>query len=85
MGSNIGRQIQKLSAGSTVKHLSVPDCEKFLVNLPPIDLQEKFADNLHVIENQKQQAQVSLDNSEVLFNSLLQRAFKGELTSSKAA
>jgi type I restriction enzyme S subunit len=32
-----------------------------------------------VIESQKQQAQLALAKSEELFNSLLQRAFKGEL------
>jgi type I restriction enzyme S subunit len=34
---------------------------------------------------QKQQAETNLQKSESLFNSLLQRAFKGELTSSEAA
>ena len=32
------------------------------------------------IKTQKQQAQASLQKSTALFNSLLQRAFKGELT-----
>jgi len=34
-----------------------------------------------LIEAQKQQAQTSLQKAEDLFNSLLQRAFKGELVS----
>ena len=34
-----------------------------------------------LIETQKQQAQASLQKAEDLFNSLLQRAFKGELVS----
>ncbi len=47
---------------------------------PPIILQNQFAERMLAIEAQKQQAQASLEKSEILFNSLLQRAFKGELT-----
>jgi type I restriction enzyme S subunit len=43
-------------------------------------MQEKFIEQLNLILEQKQQAQASLEQSETLFNSLLQRAFKGELT-----
>ena len=47
---------------------------------PPVHLQNKFAERVRQIEKQKQLAQQSLQKSEELFNSLLQRAFKGELT-----
>jgi len=47
--------------------------------LPPIELQNQFADSVQAIEVQKAQAQASLAQAEDLFNSLLQRAFKGEL------
>jgi type I restriction enzyme, S subunit len=47
---------------------------------PPISLQNKFGERIQSIEAQKQLAQTSLEKSEALFNSLLQRAFKGELT-----
>ena len=46
----------------------------------PIDLQNQFAEHVQQFEKQKQLAQQSLQKSEELFNSLLQRAFKGELT-----
>lgn len=49
--------------------------------LPPLPLQTLFADRIALIETQKQQAQASLAKAEALFNSLLQRAFKGELVS----
>jgi len=48
--------------------------------LPPIELQNQFADSVQAIEAQKAQAQDSLAQAEDLFNSLLQRAFKGELS-----
>lgn len=51
----------------------------------PLQLQNQFADRIALIEQQKQQAQSNLQNSEALFNSLLQRAFTGELTADKAA
>jgi type I restriction enzyme S subunit len=46
---------------------------------PPIKLQNQFADRVQAIEAQKAQSQASLSQAEDLFNSLLQRAFKGEL------
>jgi len=46
-----------------------------------IKLQNQFAERVQAIEAQKTQAQASLAGAEDLFNSLLQRAFKGELTS----
>lgn len=46
---------------------------------PPIVLQNRFEERYKAICEQKQQAQASLQKAEELFNSLLQRAFKGEL------
>ena len=47
---------------------------------PPIKLQNQFAERIKEINAQKEQAQKSLEESENLFNALLQKAFKGELT-----
>jgi type I restriction enzyme S subunit len=49
------------------------------IPISPINIQNQFAERLQIIENQKQQAQASLQKSEDLFNSLLQKVFKGEL------
>lgn len=46
---------------------------------PSINLQNQFAERVQLIRNQKQQAQEALEKSEALFQSLLQKAFKGEL------
>lgn len=46
---------------------------------PPISLQNRFATQVQAIETQKAQAQKALAKSEELFNSLLQKAFRGEL------
>ncbi|TYA55704.1 restriction endonuclease subunit S [Formosa maritima] len=55
------------------------DFKKFPFILPPINLQNQFSERVQAIEAQKAQAQQSLQKSEELFNSLLQKAFKGEL------
>ena len=47
---------------------------------PSLELQNLFAERVQAIEAQKAQAQASLAQAEDLFNSLLQRAFKGELS-----
>ena len=46
---------------------------------PPIKDQNQFAERIEAIEAQKAIAQQSLQKSENLFNSLLQKAFKGGL------
>lgn len=46
---------------------------------PALSFQNQFALRVQAIEVQKTQAQASLEKAEDLFNSLLQRAFKGEL------
>lgn len=53
--------------------------KKFPFITPPLKLQEQFAERVAVIEEQKAIAQKQLEKSEELFNSLLQKAFKGEL------
>lgn len=79
MGSDVKQQINKLSSGSTVKHLSVPACKKFLIKVPPLDLQSQFAKIVEKTESLKAQYQSSLQELENLYGSLSQRAFRGEL------
>jgi len=74
---------QASTTETTVPHISPKDIRKYELIIPPIELQNQFAQHIAKIEQQKQQAQASLEKSEALFNSLLQRAFKGELTSNK--
>ncbi|MCA0933245.1 restriction endonuclease subunit S [Lutimonas saemankumensis] len=74
----------KRQADRSIKGIGVPDLHlnmirKFLIPLPSMQEQNQFAERVKVIEAQKGQAQDSLAQAENLFNSLLQRAFKGEL------
>ena len=69
------------SRGVRQKNLNKSMIQNFLLPLPPKVLQDKFTKIVHDIDSQKEFAQQSLVKSEELFNSLLQKAFKGELTS----
>ena len=68
-----------MGSGSAIKNLLLSEMRRFKIILPNLELQNQFAERVAVIEAQKQQAQLELAKSEKLFNSLLQRAFKGEL------
>lgn len=78
-------RIGKVMVGATSKHLNVKELRSLMMITPPLELQNQFAERVAIIEKQKQQAQANLKKSEALFNSLLQRAFTGELTADKAA
>jgi len=69
------------SIGGAQQFLSLQEIRNLKVQIPPISLQTLFATRMQLIEAQKQQALTALHKSEILFNSLLQKAFKGELVS----
>jgi type I restriction enzyme S subunit len=70
-----------IASGTTFAELKIVALKKMNIFYPDIALQNQFADSVKAIETQKTQAQASLVQAEDLFNSLLQRAFKGELVS----
>lgn len=70
----------KLDKGGVKSGLNFTDLKSYKLLLPPLELQNQFAERVAVIEAQKQQAQLELAKSEELFQSLLQRVFKGELS-----
>ena len=74
------REIDKKVKGAAQKTYNLIELKKLPIIVPPIELQNQFAESVQAIETQKNQAQASLEKAEELFNSLLQRAFKGELT-----
>ncbi len=81
-GSEYGKRYFLKSGKQTtgIASINKTQLKRFPVLRPPITLQNQFAERIQAIEAQKQQAQASLKKSDDLFNSLLQRAFKGELT-----
>jgi type I restriction enzyme S subunit len=79
MGENLKYQMDKISAGSVVKHLSVPDCKKFTIHRPPISLQNQFAKIVEQTETLKQKEQQKLEKLQTLYDASMSRAFKGEI------
>lgn len=70
----------KLAEGGAYNALTIAKLKDFNVLLAPYKLQNQFAERIQTIEAQKMLAQQELEKTEELFNCLLQKAFKGELT-----
>ena len=60
-------------------NINAEELQNIKVPLPPVELQNLFAEKVRKIEHQKQLLQQSLALLEDNFNSLMQKAFKGEL------
>ncbi|MEW5323700.1 restriction endonuclease subunit S [Geobacillus thermoleovorans] len=71
--------LNKNKRGGTQKFLSLTDIRNMEIPLPPRDLQNKFSEIVKKIDSQKSILHKSLRELEKNFNSLMQRAFKGEL------
>lgn len=77
--SHVEKQLKSHSRGGTMDIVNVGIIRKIFIPLPPIKIQNQFAERIQLIKVQKQQAQEALAKSELLFQGLLQQAFKGEL------
>lgn len=77
MGGGVKSQINKMHAGSTVTHLSVPECKKFKIRVPPLELQKKFESLRKAILRVRALGADASDTS--LFESVSQKAFSGQL------
>jgi type I restriction enzyme S subunit len=71
--------LNKNKRGGTQKFLSLTDIRNMEIPLPPRDLQAKFSEIVKKVDSQKAILHKSLTELENNFNSLMQRAFKGEL------
>ncbi|MBD2483488.1 restriction endonuclease subunit S [Planktothrix sp. FACHB-1365] len=74
----------KSQADKSIKGIGVPDLhlnmiKNFLIPVPSISIQDEFIKKFKKINQQKIKLELHLQESENLFNSLLQKAFKGEL------
>ncbi len=73
------RELQLKSIGTNTKYLTLGILKTLDIPLPPLPLQEKFASIVEQIEKMKDEIKKTNANSEELFNSLMSKAFKGEL------
>ena len=60
-------------------NINAEEFKSIKVYIPPIELQNHFAEMVENIEKQKELLSKSLAELETNFNSLMQRAFRGEL------
>ena len=71
--------INRYKTGSSAQGIRSKELQKILIPIPSIELQNQFADFVKAIDKLKFEMQESLKELEDNFNSLMQRAFKGEL------
>lgn len=67
------------SGGATREAITKANLENLNIPIPSLNLQNEFAKKVGLIESQKRLMQKSLKLMEDNYNSLMQRAFKGEL------
>ena len=77
---NWASRLKKLTRGSTVPRVLKPDVLNQLMIAPPLREQLRFAEANQTLLNQQERACTALQVSSTCFDSLLQMAFKGELT-----
>ena len=71
----IKHQIEYVNVSSTVAHVNIKDFKKFTVPLPPLPLQQTFAQRIELIEKQKAEVQRTIAALETLLASRLQYWF----------
>ncbi|OFO60171.1 hypothetical protein HMPREF3023_04850 [Peptoniphilus sp. HMSC075B08] len=72
-------ELRGLSQGGNQKNLSLKILKNFKIFNPPIELQNKFADYVIKIEEEKKKLNSSLKELGDLFDALMQDAFSGNL------
>ena len=72
-------EVLRRATGSAAKGISSKQLASILVPLPPLDLQQRFAEIVSSVEEQKAKMRKHLAQLDDLFASLQQRAFRGDL------
>lgn len=65
----------KLGSGSTFAEFKIFQLKKLEIDIPPMDLQNQFADFVAQIDKSKATVQKALDETQLLFDSLMQQYF----------
>jgi type I restriction enzyme S subunit len=74
-------KIRKQATGTSGSMLNVSQVKikQMIIPVPPLPFQEKFSELLWKLYHIRNQVEESIQNATVLFNSISQRAFRGEL------
>ena len=67
--------IQEHTRGATLQQINLSDLRVHMIPVPPIELQEKLADFIQQVDKSKVAVQKSLDEAQLLFDSLMQQYF----------
>lgn len=73
------QQAIRLAGGSASPHLNVGDIKEFITIIPPITLQQKFAQIVQKFERLRAQQREAERQAEHLFQTLLHQAFEGNV------
>lgn len=65
----------KMASSTTVPYMNKTICNSIPIMLPPLSLQQQFAERIEKIEEQKQKVKTALEESENLFQRLMQDLF----------
>lgn len=74
------RQANRLVGGSASPHLNVGDIREFVAIIPPFSLQQEYAQVVQKYERLRAQQREAERQAEHLFQTLLHKAFQGELS-----
>ena len=69
------REIQQYVRGAVTKTITKNDVRAVLIIVPPIELQNEFESFVHQVDKSKVAVQKALDETQLLFNSLMQEYF----------
>ena len=71
----VTRQIELVSSGAIMAGVNVTKLKQIYVHVPPIELQNQFADFVKQVDKSKLAAQQGLQELEILKKSLMQQYF----------
>lgn len=72
---NMKKEYSKFIVGGTVKSIPMRDLHLLIIPIPPIDLQNQFAEFVEQVEKNKENIKLSLNQLETLYNALMQEYF----------
>lgn len=73
------QRLRDSASGGTQPNLNIGIMKNFTIYLPPIELQSKFASIVEKTEQIKEQEAQKLEHLQTLHNSLMEKAFRGEI------
>jgi len=72
-------QIEQVSHGAIMAGTNVTKLKGIMIDTPPLELQNQFSDFVQAVDKSKFEMQKGLEKLELLYKSLMQKCFSGEL------